>query len=89
MIAVSPEMIWCISNKGQWINTWSRARQLFGAPLLLLCSPLKSPYAHAYCNMHTAENNKNAVHEGFTHKRATDLFVNLKFIGPFIILTVE
>ena len=31
MTAVSPEMLWCIPIKGQWINTWSRARQLFGA----------------------------------------------------------
>ena len=30
MIAISLEMLWRISIKGQWIITWSRVRQLFG-----------------------------------------------------------
>jgi hypothetical protein len=30
MIAVSLEMLWWISFKGQWINTGSRVLQLFG-----------------------------------------------------------
>jgi len=43
--------------------------------LLLLYSPLKSPYAHACCNMHTTENNKNAVREWVTHKRKTGCLI--------------